>query len=329
LAKFKGVSSFDELVKGLRTMNRRMFTLEQVKQVAAFMPGKDDIANLKNFVETGGDVTRLPPAEQFVLKLDQVPFLANRLVTFVFALSFDLKIEEVKSGLLDIERASKQVIDSKSLPQILELILELGNFINDGSPRGGAFGFKLSSLSKLDDIKAADNKTTLLQYLVQMLEKKSPQLLKVNEELSLCEIAARVSMQAVSSDLASLKKDFAATTTFLDELAETEKFPEISAFIAKAKKILDDTSTVFTSTQELFKKATTYLCEDPQSAKPEEFFAMIQSFLFTLNEAIRRNDVQSKNAEKLKKMEEARIKRLKKIGKSITREMDRNAIVTD
>ncbi len=40
-----------------------------------------------------------------------------------------------------------------------------------------------------------------------------------------------------------------------------------------------------------------------------------------MQESIKRNDIAAKNAEKMKKMEEARIARLKKLGKSVTREL--------
>jgi hypothetical protein len=45
-----------------------------------------------------------------------------------------------------------------------QLILKIGNYMNGGSTRGGAYGFTFSSLGKIRDTKSPDNKT-MLHYL--------------------------------------------------------------------------------------------------------------------------------------------------------------------
>jgi hypothetical protein len=42
----------------------------------------------------------------------------------------------------------------------------VGNHLNGGTNRGGAYGFRLESLMKADSIKGADNKTTLVDVVV-------------------------------------------------------------------------------------------------------------------------------------------------------------------
>lgn len=53
-----------------------------------------------------------------------------------------------------ILNASKEVIRSKRLTQILEVVLAFGNFMNKGQ-RGNAYGFKVSSLNKIADTKSS------------------------------------------------------------------------------------------------------------------------------------------------------------------------------
>lgn len=50
--------------------------------------------------------------------------------------------------------ASLQVVHSKRMRQILEVVLAFGNFMNKGQ-RGNAFGFKVSSLNKIADTKSS------------------------------------------------------------------------------------------------------------------------------------------------------------------------------
>ena len=45
-------------------------------------------------------------------------------------------------------------------------------------------GFKIALLLKLEDIKATDRKTTLLQFCIQQAEDKSPTVLQLAEDLS-------------------------------------------------------------------------------------------------------------------------------------------------
>ena len=52
-----------------------------------------------------------------------------------------------------------------------------------GNNRGGAYGFKLVTLTKLQDTKTTDNKRTLLQWIVEMLERREPAMLQLSEDL--------------------------------------------------------------------------------------------------------------------------------------------------
>ena len=65
-----------------------------------------------------------------------------------------------------------EVVASKKLRKVLEVVLAFGNFMNQGR-RGNAFGFKLSSLNNITDTKSSiDKDTTLLHYIIKTLESK-------------------------------------------------------------------------------------------------------------------------------------------------------------
>lgn len=74
--------------------------------------------------------------------------------------------------------ASREVARSRRLRRLLEVVLALGNYMNRGA-RGNASGFRLASLNRLADTKSSAAKgTTLLHYLVQILEKKVSIIMK-------------------------------------------------------------------------------------------------------------------------------------------------------
>ena len=87
--------------------------------------------------------------------------------------------------------ASKEVARSKKLKKLLEVILALGNYMNRGQ-RGNAVGFRISSLNRLTDTKSTSKNTTLLHYLVDVLESKFKDVLKLVEDLPHVKVASKV-----------------------------------------------------------------------------------------------------------------------------------------
>jgi hypothetical protein len=48
-----------------------------------------------------------------------------------------------------ISQAINEIKNSKKFVRFLEVVLKIGNMINAGSARGGAYGFKLDTLGKV------------------------------------------------------------------------------------------------------------------------------------------------------------------------------------
>lgn len=59
-----------------------------------------------------------------------------------------------------LSKASKEVLHSRNLKQLLEVVLAFGNFMNKGQ-RGNAYGFRVSSLNKIADTKSSIDKYEL------------------------------------------------------------------------------------------------------------------------------------------------------------------------
>lgn len=56
-----------------------------------------------------------------------------------------------------LSKASKEILHSRNLQQLLEVVLAFGNFMNKGQ-RGNAYGFRVSSLNKIADTKSSIDK---------------------------------------------------------------------------------------------------------------------------------------------------------------------------
>jgi hypothetical protein len=131
---------------------------------------------------------------------------------------------------------------------------------------------------KLEDIKAADSKTTLLQFILAQLAKSAPQLIKFYEDLPTLEPASKTALQNIVSDLSSVKKDAEASSRFLENIKLKESIPTLTNFVSKVKGSIEIAEKNFSEMEETYKAAVTYLGEESR-LQPEEFFGMINQFV--------------------------------------------------
>lgn len=102
----------------------------------------------------------------------RVPHYEQRLRSLHYKKRFLITLNEISPRITSVMEASREVARSRRLRRLLEIVLALGNYMNRGA-RGNASGFRLASLNRLGDTKSSAAKgTTLLHYLVQILEKK-------------------------------------------------------------------------------------------------------------------------------------------------------------
>lgn len=121
--------------------------------------------------------------------------------------------------------ASRQVARSRRLRKLLELVLALGNYVNRGNARGNACGFRLASLNRLVDTKSSCSKgTTLLHYLVQILESRFREVLDIEEDMPHVRTAARVSMADLQKEVANLKNGLQDVQREIGEFLEMGVF---------------------------------------------------------------------------------------------------------
>ena len=74
---------------------------------------------------------------------------------------------------------------------LIKIILAIGNYMNGASTRGGAYGFTLDTLSKLQDTKSSTGKITLLRYVALLIDRKFPHLKNLSEEFPEMESACK------------------------------------------------------------------------------------------------------------------------------------------
>lgn len=126
----------------------------------------------KKFLELDGEkAARLGPADRFISAVLTVPNAWLRVEAMLCRAQYEEDLPSVRESLETLKVACKDLQESRTFRKLLEAVLKTGNRLNMGTYRGNAQAFKLDSLLKLADIKGVDNKTTLLYFVVQEINK--------------------------------------------------------------------------------------------------------------------------------------------------------------
>uniref|UniRef100_A0A8C4VML4 Dishevelled associated activator of morphogenesis 1 n=2 Tax=Gopherus evgoodei TaxID=1825980 RepID=A0A8C4VML4_9SAUR len=298
--------SNDEIKHAILTMDEHEdLPKDMLEQLLKFVPEKADIDLLE---EHKHELDRMAKADRFLFEMSRINHYQQRLQSLYFKKKFAERVAEVKPKIESIRAGSKEVLQSTSLKQLLEVILAFGNYMNKGQ-RGNAFGFKIVSLNKIADTKSSiDKNITLLHYLITVVEKKYPKVLSLHEELRDIPQAAKVNMTELEKEINTLRSGLRAVETELEyqksQISQPgDKFVSVvSQFITLASFGFSDVEDLLMEAKELFTKTVKHFGEDASKMQPDEFFGIFDQFLQAVTEAKQENE----NLRKRKEEEERR-----------------------
>ncbi|KAL0266624.1 UNVERIFIED_CONTAM: hypothetical protein PYX00_009117 [Menopon gallinae] len=307
--------------------------LDMVEQLLKFTPSSEEVALLE---EHSDEIESLARADRFLYEIAKIPHYEQRLRSLHFKKKFGISVNEVTPRIRAVMEASRQVARSRRLRKLLELVLAFGNYMNRGA-RGNAAGFRLVSLNRLADTKSSSNKgTTLLHYLVDILEKKFKDILKLEEDISYVREASKVSLGELEKDMSSLRlglKEVEREVEFhrsqngnsISELLPVDRFlPVMKEFLSYATCKFSELEDLFQDMKTRFDRAVRLFGEDNTSIQPDDFFGIFDAFLSALNEARQDNE----NMRRKKDEEEKRAKQEAELKKrTIERRSSKDAIV--
>uniref|UniRef100_A0A8C7TKJ8 Dishevelled associated activator of morphogenesis 1a n=1 Tax=Oncorhynchus mykiss TaxID=8022 RepID=A0A8C7TKJ8_ONCMY len=274
----------EEIKRAILTMDEQEdLPKDMLEQLLKFVPEKSDVDLLE---EHKHELDRMAKADRFLYEMSRINHYQQRLQSLYFKKKFAERIVEVKPKVEALTRASKEMLQSRNLKQLLEVVLAFGNYMNKGQ-RGNAYGFKVSSLNKIADTKSSiDKNITLLHYLITILEQKYPKVAVFQEELqSVPEAAKELDFQRGHPQVSG------------------DKFVSVvSHFITVASFSFSEVDDSLTEAKELFLKAVQHFGEDATRMQPDEFFGIFDQFLQAFADAKQENE----NMRRRKEEEERR-----------------------
>lgn len=303
----------EDLANAILNMDETLLTSSRIEALLKIMPTQEEINLVSAF---DGDVSRLAEPEQFILAVKDIPLLEQRLTAWNFRNKFSRLVASVKPDLDNLMRAAEQVQKSSSFHKLLSIILAIGNYLN--SSRRAAWGFKITSLNKLVDVRSSAKRTNLLQYLVQLVKTKYPHVLALFNELEDVPSAARIDMQSVQLDIGELKRGLHQVERCIGmirrhdgdkNMAAHDRFEEVmSPFISNAAHQVEAIDRLMKEIAENLETVANMFGEDVDQLqqKPELFFQQLALFMRTFSQTELRLEEQIQQQQKRKRLREKR-----------------------
>ncbi|KAJ2778950.1 hypothetical protein GGI15_004029 [Coemansia interrupta] len=196
--------TFREIRSALLRMDTSIISENFLKQLLTFVPTPEECGLLKAY-QGRPDRKRLARPDRFFLETMKIWRYEQRLRVTVTWTSWAETFRDMQQDVAAVMTAAHAVATSRHFPQILEVVLSIGNYMNGSGYRGGAFGFKIASLNRLMDTKADDNKTTLLHFVATTVEDNFPHALEFLEELRAVDSGCRVSHAEMKAEMANMR----------------------------------------------------------------------------------------------------------------------------
>ena len=230
---------------------------------------------------------------------------------------YEKDYEDLVSKLRAIDASVDSIKNSKHLKGVFEIILTVGNYMNDSSKQ--ARGFKLSSLQRLGFMKDEKNSMTFLHYVEKLIRTQYPEYLEFLDELAKCNETAKYSIEHIYNDCKDYVQSIKNVQSSVDigNLSDISKFhpldrilklvlPALPKASRKAGLLLDQAD--FTLKQ--FEDLMLYFGEDAQDLfVKNSFISKFTNFMKEFKRA---------QTENLKREEEIRIyEQRKKLAESV------------
>ena len=189
----------------------RQVTGERVLFLRDLLPTTAEQDMIRSFE---GPDDRLLPAELWFRHLQHIKRIDTKALVMRTLETFHSELESLKENFRLLGQVCNQVMESDKLVFLLGKVLRIGNIMNAGTRTGGAAGFKFDSLLRLTQTKSADNKITVLDFLVtSLVDQGQREMLDLLADLPECQTASRLAI----ADLMSAAKELREGVTRCEE----------------------------------------------------------------------------------------------------------------
>lgn len=307
------------VVDMIRRGDHERLDQDNLKQLVKLLPDSSEVSMVTAFKEEGKP---LGNAERFYQLLVALPHYSLRIDVLLLCQEAGSILENLLPRAQLLATSCDDLLSSKRLPRFCMFVLQVGNFLNFGGFMGGAQGFRLSTLTKLKEMRSNRPGLSLIHFLLLEAEKKDPDLLSLPDELTTVAKAASVNMELLVAESGILKSrldTLAQTIASVDEISQMytpsiQGFRERSAELQALLALVEARASVLAA----------YVGEDARRFQLPECLRSVSTFRDEFLSAQKENKAraeQEARAEKRRNMPSSKIaKPLPKDGKAEEKE---------
>uniref|UniRef100_A0A2I3H1D6 Diaphanous related formin 3 n=1 Tax=Nomascus leucogenys TaxID=61853 RepID=A0A2I3H1D6_NOMLE len=291
---------YEEIRMMILEVDETRLAESMIQNLIKHLPDQEQLNSLSQFKS---EYNNLCEPEQFVVVMSNVKRLRPRLSAILFKLQFEEQVNNIKPDIMAVSTACEEIKKSKSFSKLLELVLLMGNYMNAGSRNAQTFGFNLSSLCKLKDTKSADQKTTLLHFLVEICEEKYPDILNFVDDLEPLDKASKVSVETLEKNLRQMGRQLQQLEKELETFPPPEDLHDkfvTKIFVISAKEQYETLSKLHENMEKLYQSIMGYYATDVKKVSVEDFLTDLNNFRTTFMQAIKEN-IKKREAEEKEK----------------------------
>lgn len=299
LAKRLGGLTVEQLCRAAMQLDASVLGPELLESLLENLPPETEAKALRAL--TAEQQASLSPPERFGWEMCRVPRLRSMLQALRLKHTLPPALRKASAALQGVADATRAIMASGALVQLLRALLAHGNFLNAGTPRGAAAGFKLDGVDKMASLRSLDGRETLLGYVAAQLPSCAEAL---RSELAALPQATRVPLvevlllvkevhegvRVVGHELAlcpvaDLEDDLASDAA---SGGTAEPDPELMArrfrravggFHQQVQQGLDALTAQQEDSKALLRKLANFFGEDPNVAKPDMIIGRVADVL--------------------------------------------------
>lgn len=121
----------------------------------------------------------------------------------------------------------------------MEIALALSNYLNGTTIKGGAWGFKIETIERFEEVKSADGKDNLAFVLIREVWKQYPYPIFDSEEIEEYKTLTKFSINQLSSYLQEFRQNLNFTNKALKSQIPDDPYDKIASV---CQTIADTTS---------------------------------------------------------------------------------------
>ena len=290
-----------DIADAMEAYNLKILTPELCEVILPILPTEAEIKEISKF---NGDVMEeLEVCDQFVLIISGIVGFKERIKTILFKYHYSDDYMIFSKEIKRIFKIFKFLKEDDNLKRLFEIMLALGNYMNGGSFRGGAYGFSLNSLTKFADTKTGG--FTFIDFIIKFIneEIKEPEVLEVIKKLKKFD---KMNYQSVVEGLKQMEskwKDVQALKKILndnkDQVMEEDKSESfLENFYDDADKKIKEIKTELEKIDNDYTDIVAYFGETVENMPMNKFVEIFRKFTKDMFEA---NNKYNEAQEKLKK----------------------------